>query len=112
MRSLKSQVLGFLNSGGYRSAKSAQDVVLVRSRSYRWSSGEIDRNRIMLGSFSGFEIEEIPEGVLVRFAGPGREETRSLDGYARVLGNCGLQVERGPDPQHAGREVIRAFPKP
>ena len=78
MRSLKTQVLGFLNSGGYRSAKSAQDVVLVRSRSYRWSSGEIDRNRIMLGSFSGFEIEEIPEGVLVRFAGPGvRKPDRS-----------------------------------
>src|ERR1044072_1386416 len=112
MRSLKTQVLGFLNSGGYRSAKSAQDAGLVRSRSYRWSSGEIDQNRIMLGSFSGFEIEEIPEGSLVRVAGTGRERTRALDGSAQVPGNCGFQVERGPDPQHAGREVNRVFAKP
>lgn len=106
MKSLKVQVWDFLCSGGYRSAKAAQETAVARRRPYRRLDGEIDYKRVF-GDFSGFETEDVPGQVLVRFIGPGADETGALDGYARVLGNCGFRIGRDVDPKRAGREVIR-----
>lgn len=110
MRSLKMQVLDFLHSGGYRLAETAQRTALARRRPYRWSCGEIDHRRVF-GDFSGFEAQEIQDHVLIRFIGPEADESRALDGYARVLENCGFRVERDADPHHGERMALRVLPR-
>lgn len=107
MRSLKMQVMDFLCCGGYRTAKAAQETAVARRATYRRLDGEIDYRRVLFGDFSGFEAEENGDRVLIRFIGADADENRALDGYARVLGNCGFPVERIVDPQNAGREAIR-----
>lgn len=107
MRSLKAQVTDFLCCGGYRLARTAQETALARRRPYRRLDGEIDHRRVLFGDFSGFEAEEISGQVLVRFVGPEADEARALDGYARVLGNCGFPLMCDQDPRRPKRRAIR-----
>lgn len=111
MRSLKTQVTDFLCCGGYRLAETAQETALARRRTYRRLDGEIDHKRVLFGDFSGFEAEEISGQVLVRFVGPEADEARALDGYARVLGNCGFPLVLDQDPRCPERSVIRVSAK-
>jgi hypothetical protein len=108
---LKTQVKDFLMCGGYRSAETAQSTALARRGTYQRLDGEITYGRALFGDFSGFEIEEYPAEVLVRFVGPAHEENQALEGYARVLENCGFVIERGTDPQRGEHRVIRIASK-
>lgn len=105
------EIMEFLRSGGYRSAETAQNTALSRRKFYLRGDGEADRHRPLFGDFYGFEAEEMPGAVLVRFVGPADLETGTLLGYTHVLKNCGFPVETTEDPQREGRLALQVVPR-
>jgi hypothetical protein len=111
VNSLKMQVMDYLCSGGYRPASAAQQTALSRVKTYRHSSGEIEWRRAPRCDFSGFDLMENSGCMLVRFMGPLPQEPKALEGYIRVLENCGFAIQPDADPERDGRTAIRVLPK-
>lgn len=111
MRNLATEIGEFLRSGGYRSAKAAQETALFRRKVYFRGDGDVDKNRVLFGDFFGFEVHETKTGAFVRFVGPVRDERTALDGYRRVLLNCGFRIEEDADPERGAYRALYVSPR-
>lgn len=105
MSPLCHQVQDFLHCAGYNSLKvsewGATNLMTLRrqARSPR-------RRGTGLAKVCGFELKDGDSTVTVRFSGRKEDESSFLTSYARVLLNCGFEVETDEDPERDGWQSL------
>lgn len=107
MSPLCHRVQNFLHCGGYDSLgvseSSALKLILLRRHGRARSS---KRRGTGLAKVCGFKLTDNNQTVTVRFFGRPEDESSFLASYARVLLNCGLDVETEEDAEREGRQSL------
>lgn len=107
MSPLCHQVQDFLHCAGYNSLKVSErgaTYLMTLRRHGRARSSK--RQGTGLVKVCGFKLTDNGQTVTVRFFGRPEDESSFLASYARVLLNCGLDVETEEDTEREGRQSL------